>query len=251
MKHRYRFFIPPTDLQPAKVDRTCLIEGSEFNHLHKVLRLPVGSEVDLVDGLGTVAAARISGFAGHQARLTLLSYHTFAPPGAPLSAAVGALKPGLIDELLPSLTELGCDHLHVFLQEKTAKHRIQAKALARWHSIIQGASKQCKRAFFPTLSVWPHLDAFLGFSSKQNWDRIYVQPGAAQALIDLSPPPPQGRCFLVGAERGLDSAEEARLHDGGFTAAHLGPLILRAYTAILATAAILGAKRLANHSFST
>jgi 16S rRNA (uracil1498-N3)-methyltransferase len=125
--------------------------------------------------------------------------------------------------------------------------RIQEKALQRWQSIALAASKQCKRAYFPLLFTWPSLEAFVAHCASQQWERIYVQPEAPQALSSVGAPSPAGRCVVVGGEKGFDAAEEAFLHAQGFTAAHLGPLILRAYTAILAAAAILAGTRTHPH----
>ena len=235
--------MPAVALKPLGVHDQCQLSDNEFVHLSQVLRLPVGEPIELVDGEGTVAQARIAAIAGKKALLTIDEITSFPPRHTPLITAIGALKPGFIDELLPVLTELGCDQLHVFLQAKVAKHRLQDKALLRWHNIAQAASKQCKRAFFPQISVWPSLDSFIAHASQQPWTRLYLQAGAPTALIDLPPAPPAGCCLVIGGEKGLEAQEEIALQGEGFTPAHLGPLILRAYTAILAATAIISGKR--------
>jgi 16S rRNA (uracil1498-N3)-methyltransferase len=243
MKHRFRFFLANPPLTELSQGSLCTLSGSEHQHLSQVLRLEVGSLVDLCDGKGSVGSAEIIAVQGKQTELTLRSVATFPPPSAPLIAAVGALKPGFIDELLPSLTELGCDEVHIYLQSNTAKTRIHDKALQRWQSIALAASKQCKRPYFPQLFTWPSLAAFVEHSMGQTWEQIYVQPEVSQGLSELPTAPRKGRCFVVGGEKGLDPAEEAFLTQKGFLSAHLGPLILRAYTATLASAAILASKR--------
>jgi RsmE family RNA methyltransferase len=129
MKHRFRFFLSPATLAPLRVDAAVLLSGTEHQHLAQVLRLSEGTHVDLCDGQGTEAEAEIQAVGSKQTTLRIISSHFTPPPPAPLIAAIGALKPGFIDELLPSLTELGCDQLHVFLQSNT-NTRKSAAALA-------------------------------------------------------------------------------------------------------------------------
>ena len=58
---------------------------------------------------------------------------------------MGVLKPAVVEQALPFLTELGIDQISLFLQAGVAKDRISPKRVERYHSILRASIKQCKR----------------------------------------------------------------------------------------------------------
>src|SRR6187431_2250454 len=52
---------------------TVLLEGPEYHHLAHVMRLNLNEEVELVNGLGALAAGRIAELSGKGARIEVLS----------------------------------------------------------------------------------------------------------------------------------------------------------------------------------
>lgn len=242
MRHTYRFLAE--QVAGSAPEQLWCIRDEEFRHLQQVLRLPVGAEVEVFDGQGCWAQGCLRELRGKEAWVSSASPVFEAAPVAPLCLAVGALKPGFIDELLPSLVELGLDVLHVFMQEAVAKNRLQAKVTERWAKIVIAAAKQSKRARLPQVKAWESFPELLR-ELKSQYRRAYVlQPGASQDFLEQLQRDEQqglrgGLCAVVGGEKGFAPEEELLLAQQGFQAVSLGPRILRAYTASIAAMTLL------------
>ena len=95
MSHRFRFL--GRRLGPEQWE----LLPDEWHHLLKVLRLPVGSDVEIADGAGNVALARLSHAGKNEGELAIASENfTAAPaPASQVTLALGALKPQSADDL--------------------------------------------------------------------------------------------------------------------------------------------------------
>jgi len=230
--HIYRFLTSPGE-------STVTIDGSEWHHLHKVLRLPVGTPVEVFDGAGWVAQGRIQTIAAKSAQISIEQVYPKSPDSPPLILCLGALKGNSWDELLPALVELGVDALHLFLPEGVAKQRVSHNTQERWHRILLASVKQCKRPRMPTITSWSHSTALLEEvkfpSQTQRW---LLAPEARQPLgegvIPMHP-----TALVVGSEKGLSSQEQTQFTQAGFVPVSMGTSILRATTAAIGAAAVL------------
>lgn len=233
---RYRF------LAKLQADREWLIEGDEAEHLSRVLRLEAGCEVEVTDGQGAWATGRIRHARGKAIGVDCSPTQIEASPRFRITVAVGALKPGFIDDLLPGLVELGMDQLVVFQQRGMAKSRLSDQACERWQRILTSALKQSKRATLPTLDVFGSLaDLLQGVPG----NGIVLRPDATTPLFELVTRLDRDVVLLVGGERGLDPEELALAQAAGYQAASMGPTILRAVTATLASVAVTALRRAA------
>ena len=216
------------------------VGGEDGHHLARVLRLRVGEIVTVADGSGgwrpyTVGAAAPGG----TVRLDAAGAADTEPAMTPCLAVAFALTKGDKPELVvQKLTELGVDRILPVLAERSVARPDPARAanaLERWHRIVREAARQCRRATLPVVEPLAPLGKLAG------------HPGLAVAERGGSPPlglgaPPGGEVLaVVGREGGLTPGEgEALVPWARFG---LGPHILRAETAALAAATVLGALR--------
>lgn len=242
MTHRFRFIGESTD-----GGGTWQLAEDEAFHIAKVLRLAVGTEVEAADGRGLYATGILSSSSSRAATVTCdaSSIVNEPAPSHPLTIALGALKPGIIDDILPPLTELGADRIVIFHQRDTAKSRIADKATDRWQRILLSSLKQCKRAWLPTLEVVDSLESLI--STHSSAARYVLSPGANHSLLHhLTNAPASSVSIVVGGERGLDSAEELTLINANYLRASFGHNILRAITAAVAATAVAAQVRAAH-----
>ena len=231
--HRFRFWVSAADAISVS------LVGSELHHLTKVLRLPVGTEIEVFDGRGWVASGMVEGVYTQTASIRILQVEPTRILKPIHSICLGALKPNSCDDILPPLVELGIDAFHLFLSEGNARHRGSESAQARWQRILLTAVKQCKRPTIPSLAVWSSCKALLQanlFSGEtQRW---LLDPESSTRLGNgLSGHAPS--VLAVGSEKGLSSAEVSLFQQAGFIPVSLGDSILRATTAAIAGVAIL------------
>jgi len=235
MSHIYRFLAKFTN-------DTWKIQDDELKHLRKVLRLKTGDLVEVFDGEGYFASGSLTTIDSQHASLSPENTVFTKPPEQKLRIAAGALKPGLLDDLIPGLVELGVDEIDVFLQESNDKKRISEKALLRWNRIILASVKQCKRPRLTKINVWKSLEDLIGDIPLAEYEnKIVFQPNTSEDIVGMKLS--HSSVFaVIGGEKGLEESELNILQSNGLKFVSMGPYILRAVTAITASAAILAVR---------
>ena len=235
MSHLFRFLAEHHDGNWTIVD-------SELHHLKKVLRLRTGDPVEVFDGNGHFGDGTLGEISGDRAEVELKHPHFSPKSTASISLAVGALKPGVLEELLPFLIELGVDQIHTFLQENSAKARIHEKAQERWQRIVVASCKQCKRPWLPTVTAWRSLEECLEAQPvRVDSTRLVLSPDS-QLSISACELAYSSVAIVLGGEMGLSLAESQLLAAHNYIAISLGANILRAVTAAVAATAVISTR---------
>jgi 16S rRNA (uracil1498-N3)-methyltransferase len=237
MKHLFCCFAEPAD------NKLWQIATDDVHHLHAVLRHKVGDEVLFMDGAGTMGQGILVTLDRQKGLLQPTSVTKEAPPKVPVTLILGALKPKVLDDLLPTLNEIGVDHILTYRQTHTPKSAFEPKILQRWEKILHASSKQCKRAYLPTVTTLNsvlEIEAKLPIGSKSN--RFILQENASVTIVDakLNTAPV---AIAVGSESGMSQEETDLFATWGFQPVSLGPYILRAVTAAMTASAAVCLKR--------
>mgnify|MGYP001173544838 CR=1 FL=1 len=222
--HRFRFF------GFANSSGSWQVVESEINHIVRVLRLKQGAEVELCDGCGTVVVGIIDQMSPKKITVRVLDKILSPKPDRSLHLIMGVLKPAVVEEALPFLTELGVDHISFFLQPGIAKSRFSPQKIERFTKIIRGAFKQCKRSWLPTLEYYSSLASCLESIDKDLF-RVVLDPESSDHIAKLDFKSLKGVVGVIGGERGLDNAELSFLKENNFVPLRVGKNILRAITA--------------------
>jgi len=201
------------------------LDDDDRHHLERVLRLRPGDQLTLGDGVGRWRSARFG------AELTDLGTPVVVP-AEPVELTVGlALVKGSRPELVvQKLTELGIDHIALFVAERSvvrwdeSKIEVQRGRLGR---IAREAAMQCRRVWMPTLEILADLG------------RLAARPGVALAHFDGEPVGPDHRGVLIGPEGGFTESELAMSADH----VSLGRHVQRAETAALSAGVLLADRR--------
>lgn len=228
-----RFFLAETSFA---VGLTVDLPAELLRHLRTVLRLPPGSEIDLLDGQGQIARAEVT--AEYQA--TVLSVRMEPPPRCHLSLIQGVPKGEKLELVLQKGTELGVNRfLPTPMTRSVGKLKAdrEQKRLLRWQKIIQEAARQTGQAHLPQLCLKPNFVSALAEEADLKlllWEQSEVP--LEQVLPDQ---PPRQVAVIVGPEGGVTTEEAETAIAAGYRAVSLGPRILRTETAGLAIMAIL------------
>lgn len=230
-----RFFCP--DLSSSTVQ----LDPSESHHLAHVLRIKTGETVELFDGRGHLASARVSFVSKDKVSLIVSEMHTFPPPSWNIILAVSMAKANRFDFLVEKCTELGVDHIIAVVYERTVKMGKES-TLARYEKIAVSAAKQSGRVFLPRLSgPWP-------FSKAIEYIRIeYPQAAWVYGEPFCEPTAPKGfnhasgkdMVCLIGPEGGFTEEEKQKLQAAGAYSVQINPNVLRIETAAAAFGALL------------
>jgi len=216
------------------------VGGENGHHLARVLRLRVGEIVTAADGSGGWRPYQVAAVgADLMVRLDATAGPEREPVLIPALAVAFALTKGDKPELVvQKLTELGVDRIVPVVAERSVARLDPARAgtaLERWRRIALEAARQCRRARLPVVEELRPLPELAGHPA------VVVAERGGEAAAALGPPPGGELLVVVGPEGGLTGAEVEKL--APWARLGLGPYVLRAETAALASAAVLAAGR--------
>jgi 16S rRNA (uracil1498-N3)-methyltransferase len=246
----HRFFASP-DRCSASVFTLC---ESEARHASQVLRLEPGDRVEILDGQGTLIEAEIlsSNRKSVEVRVIQRLVQPRPVPGVVLLQSL--LKGKALDTVLEKSVELGVGQL-VLLDTERCVARVPASEAARkrtvWTQTLIEAAKQSRNAWLPELLGPMSLADALAqqTAADKTWLGVASLESGVPALGRVlqshsgshSRSTTCGRLAIaIGPEGDFSPGELEKFRACGAQPVSLGPLILRAETAAIAAAAILG-----------
>ena len=241
---RARFYVPDLT-EGAEV----ALPPTEAHHAAHVLRLTPGAEVELFDGCGRAATARIATVRRSDVTARVESVRgPIARQGPEVRLAFAVPKGNRLDWLLEKATELGVASLRPVRFERSVagKGEFSEAKRAKWLAHAIAAAKQSGLDYLPIIENPLPLEKFAAAGGPGIYGDLAAdaQP-IGEVLRRLAPAGPQnldrGLTVVVGPEGGLTEAERARLRAGGFTAVRLGHTTLRIETAAVALVAAIAA----------
>lgn len=134
-----------------------ILEGPETQHL-AVMRAKPDDAVELIDGKGALAVARLLTVGRREARLRIESATVECKPGERVILAQALPRMSHLEWIIEKGTELDVDAFWLFpgrFSEKTELTGAQTERLAH---LIRAASKQCGRLHFPALELKTPLE---------------------------------------------------------------------------------------------
>jgi 16S rRNA (uracil1498-N3)-methyltransferase len=226
---RPRFYVPGLN---STIDRIELPED-EAEHLVRVLRLGVGDQVDVIDGIGGLWRAEVVQAGKKSAAVKPIE------PGIParelgvrLTLVVSVLKGDKLDDVVRDAVMLGVTSIRPVVSERSEislAAMAKGTRIARWQRIAVASAKQCGRAVVPIIHDAAPIDWYLAERTTAS-KVMCVEPSAAlgevhpvqtilkSAAVDL----------IIGPEGGWAVAEVAAAHDSGAILMSLGGRTLRA-----------------------
>ena len=213
--------------------------ADDEHHLAKVLRLRDGEIVSCSDGAGKWRLAEWS-----RGELVIGATDEFVvrheqPPAYEIAVAFVPVKGDRPEWAVQKLTELGVDRIVPLLPTRRAVVKWSGerldKQLDKWRRVAREAAMQSRRTRLPVVEEFGSLSD------------ACARPGAAVADPDGGEPGESTRLVIIGPEGGFDP-EEVR---SDVPRVSLGDTILRAETATLVAATLLGHVRAAATRHST
>ncbi|ESQ30475.1 hypothetical protein EUTSA_v10011739mg [Eutrema salsugineum] len=216
------------------------VQGSEFWHMAKVLRLKPDDRVELFNGKGGLVEGCIQSidktgvdFMAQEDQKMIL------PQGMQwqVFAAFGTLKGGRADWLIEKCTELGASSVTPLLTERSSI--ISENRVDRLERVSFAAAKQCQRLHQMVLNPPIKFGTLLDHISKSKL--CLVATAEATPLLNAvkSSAKESSGILIVGPEGDFTKKEVELMLEAGGTAVGLGPHRLRVETATIALLATL------------
>ena len=233
-----RFFVEAAGVNGEEV----ALSEEESHHIVKVLRLPVGSEFELLDGRGGVYRAQLLAHGRRVAARIVAPIATAGGAGRLLTVYQAILKGEKMDTVVQKCTELGVSRL-VPVRTKRCQggkdDERDARRLERWRRIGVAACKQCLRPVLMDIAMPLAVADLASHCQAQRrllfWEEERELP--LRGVADWGET--ASAALFFGPEGGLAGEEVELLRGDGWVTVSLGERILRAETATLGAVAIV------------
>lgn len=230
-----QFFVEPAQIQDKKI----VITGKDVNHIKNVLRMKIGEELSVSNGVDGKEYRGIIEEFTEDAVVCSLAF--VKEDGVELPSRVylyqGLPKADKMELIIQKAVELGVYEVIpvatkravVKLDEKKSKSKI-----ARWQAISEAAAKQSKRAIIPKVAEVLSFKEALNDCKKAE---VKVIPYELAEGMDKtkeiisSLKPGQDVAIFIGPEGGFDESEIETAIGTGVVPVTLGKRILRTETA--------------------
>lgn len=239
----YQFFVDSSQINGNEI----VILGSDVNHIKNVLRMKVGEEVAVSNGVdGKEYRCEIASMQEDMVRLTL---RFVKEDGLELPSKVylfqGLPKGDKMELIIQKMVELGVYEIVpvstkrcvVKLDDKKATSKIQ-----RWQGISEAAAKQSKRRIVPQIHNVMSFEEALQYAKDMDLKLIpYELAESMDSTKQLIEGVSSGQSIAVfiGPEGGFEESEIIKAKEQGVEPITLGKRILRTETAGLTVMAWL------------
>jgi 16S rRNA (uracil1498-N3)-methyltransferase len=229
---RRRFFVDQIRAGAAE------LLGDDARHLTRVLRVEPGQRFEITDNeqawLAEIEEAR-----GERVVFRVVEPIPYVPPPARILLCASLIKFDRFEWLVEKATELGVERILPFEAARTEKGLLDAarKRTERWQRIARESSQQARRTRLPEILPAVRFGAALQESAAH---RYFLDEAIAPPLLRHIPEERQESVALLsGPEGGWTDPEREQARVAGWTAVSLGPLVLRAETAVCAAIAVV------------
>lgn len=231
----YQFFVEPHQI----CDKTVKILGSDVNHIKNVLRMKVGEELSVSNGLD--GKEYRCGIVSMDEGCIICELRFVKEDGVELPSQIylfqGLPKADKMELIIQKAVELGVHAVVpvatkrcvVKLDDKKAKSKI-----ARWQGIAEAAAKQSKRRIVPEVTEVMSFKEALAFV--KDFEVKIIPYELAEDMSKTKEiieglQPGQKIAVFIGPEGGFEEAEVQKAMEMGVAPITLGKRILRTETA--------------------
>lgn len=231
----HQFFVDPGNIH----DNRIIIDGSDVNHIRNVLRMKVGDELAVSNGVD--GKEYRCGITSMNDEVIECELRFIKEDGVELPSKIylfqGYPKGDKMELIVQKAVELGVYQVvPVFMKRSIVKldEKKAANRVSRLQSIAEAAAKQSKRAIVPEVHQCMTMKQAVAYAA--NLDIVLVPYELAEGIEDTRSllsniKPGQSIGFFIGPEGGIDTEEIQMLKDIGGSPITLGRRILRTETA--------------------
>jgi 16S rRNA (uracil1498-N3)-methyltransferase len=231
----HRFYCPVSIAGP-QVE----LDADESHHLSRVLRLPIGEQVEIFDGEGRAAPAEVIAVGKRSVTLRVTRPPIVTPRPLPaIRLLVAAPKSDRLRWLIEKSSELGVARVSLLQTARSVVHPGAGK-LDKLHAAVIAACKQCNRNDMMPIDPprpWPKIVEEVVRGGDMFLIATLYTSGIATQLDRLRTVP--SVTIAIGPEGDWDPEEIALAERNGALRVGLGPLILRVETAAMALASAI------------
>lgn len=239
----YQFFVEPEQIQGNRA----LIKGADVNHIKNVLRMKIGEEIALVNGMdGKEYRVGITAFGEDkvECELRFIKEDAMELP-CKIYLFQGLPKGDKMELIIQKAVELGVFEVIPVSMARCVVKLDDKKAAAkvkRWQAIAEAAAKQSKRGVIPQIKEVMTYKQAVAYANDMEVKLLPYELAEGMAKTkELVQGIKEGQqiAIFIGPEGGFAPEEVEVAGQDGFEAVTLGKRILRTETAGMTLLSIL------------
>ncbi|MGM0900132.1 MAG: 16S rRNA (uracil(1498)-N(3))-methyltransferase [Bacillota bacterium] len=227
---------------PSK-DSRFYIEGEDYHHIVRVMRMKQGDQIICVSPNGESAICEIAEITGEQAVADIVQWNVDSSElPIQITIASGLPKGDKLELIIQKGTELGAFGFVPFVAARSIvkwDEKKSSKKVDRWQKISKEAAEQSHRSHVPEVASPITFSNLVKEAEDFDYKLIAYEEEAKQGETSVlfevlnKMRPKESLIIVFGPEGGLTEKEVAMLQENGFHSCGLGPRILRTETAPL------------------
>jgi 16S rRNA (uracil1498-N3)-methyltransferase len=223
-----------TDLHPG----TIVLPAAEGHHVRDVLRLEIGSPLELFDDAGQSAIGIIKHLNSANVVVEVESI-SLAPVSAATSVIVASAIPkgDRADWMIEKLAELGVARFIPLAAERSVVLPAGRNKIERWERTAIESAKQSRRSGVMSIAGLTPLDDVIQSVATGWYLSTAINAMPARSAIERGLP--KELTLFIGPEGGWTDGEIARMNAAGLTGVSLTSTVLRVETAAVAAAVVV------------
>jgi 16S rRNA (uracil1498-N3)-methyltransferase len=206
----------------------------EDRHLFNTLRGRTGDTVQLIDGKGVLASARVV----EGKRLLVLEREEWQEPSRKIHLFVSPPRQNRMDQLLTQCCEIGVWSITLVITEHSVVRPDEGEVSDKWKVHLIEGCKQSKNPFMPELRNVINFNNIFDDVKEMGIPAFYGSVADSAGGKNISGNVP-GIAWVVGPEGGFSASEEEMMNSSGFMPLKIGKWIMRVETAAVAGAVLL------------
>ena len=236
-KNKIRLYCDINLRELFEAEKECALAKEQFHYLIDVMRCKVGDKLNLLDGKTGEYECKITFISRKEIRIRILHFLKSLASPVDLWLLFAPIKKGKTELIIEKCVELGVKRIMPVLTDFTNVPKINRR---RFKSIMISSAQQCGSTWLPdledlqdltqVLSSWNSKRLLIFCDEKLDGNHINT------VLHSLGSRP---MAILIGPEGGFSRTESELLISSEFVRrVSLGPQILRAETAVIASVSI-------------
>lgn len=220
-------------------DNIVVLNEENSKHIVQVLRMQIGKQIKLADGLGNIFLAEITDAHKKKCTVKIMERTKHEAPANKVCIAVSPVKNNSrLEWFLEKATEIGVSEIVLLLCERTEKQNIR---MDRMKGILISAMLQSQQAWLPILEEPKKYTVFIKEVKSGNKFIAHCEEENKQSLkSSISTFQPfNSSTIFIGPEGDFTPQEIALAVENNFTPVALGDTRLRTETAALVAATLL------------
>ena len=214
------------------------LEGENAHHAERVLRMSVGEEILVSNGMGAWARCEITALSKREVTLKILDRGEESPLESKIAVVQALPKSDRAREAVELLTASGVDEIYPWRAARAI-----GKDSQKWEIACIEACKQSRRFSIPKVHSLLETDKVIELF--KSYDQVLICHESATTQISEVVKSAKRTLVVIGPEGGITDSELVLFQDAGASSIRLGRPVLRsAHAGFAAVSAISALMRL-------